>query len=522
MKDYTRKIYAFAYAKTGNTRDAEDLSQDILLELYKSDIAAARDPDAWVNGICRHVWARFLNRNKRHWESIGAAPLMDFMAAENSAELNADKQAEYDELRQEIAYLSRTRREVLIMYYFDGKTVDHIARELNIAPATVRWHMSKARTDLKERLDMENRNGMREKVRLAIGHSGNIFDTNMGGLKNDLLTQNVAWACYGRKLTVEEIARELGVPAVYIENILNRLAEVDYVTVTGGRYSTNFFIYDKEYMCAMVRYRHKVYAEISDRCLQAWNRISSDIREIGFIGCDLPDAELAWHFIPMIVEHACYKAMKRMQAEFDLKWETPRRPDGSAHFVHARVEYDSLGDELVDRLCREACIYGIKSRSMGNVESIQYDIGMLTQWRDFNGSDILKLSHVVHSDGEMSDELKEEAAELVRDGYVEIIDGKLRVKIPYMTKQQWDRACEKIYESLTDEDIEVVYQAYAGFRKLSDQYVPAHIDENLRNWLACGCDDIAMTMWHLVNSGKLQVPAPEIARRLATVVWESK
>ena len=154
MKDQVKKIYAFAYAKTGNTRDAEDLSQDILLELVRSDISSARDPDAWLNGICRHVWARFLSRNKRHWESVGAAPLMDFMTASDDTALGSEKQAEYDELRREIAFLSRTRREVLIMYYFDGLSVEKIAQTLNVTAATVRWHIP-------EFIGMNERNWLR-------------------------------------------------------------------------------------------------------------------------------------------------------------------------------------------------------------------------------------------------------------------------------------------------------------------------------------------------------------------------
>lgn len=520
MKDYAKKIYAFAYAKTGNTRDAEDLSQDILLELYRSDISAARDPDAWVKGICRHVWARFLNRSKRHWESVGMSPLMEFMAAEDSAALDSERQAEYDDLRREIAYLSRTRREVLIMYYFDGNTVEDIARRLNVAPATVRWHMSKARTELKERLNMENRNGMREKVKLNIGHSGNIFDTSMGGLNNDLLTQNVAWVCYGKKLTVEEIARELGVPAVYLESILNRLVENDYMTVQGGRYSTNFFIWDKETAVARLKYSYRVYREYADIAINAWERVRADIPGIGFVGCDLPETELMWHFIPMIFEHGCYKAMHRLMDECNLRFEGPVHPDGSRHFVHANVEFDSTGDAELDEIMKDAKIYGIKSRHAEGIGSEQYDFSILTQWRDFNGEDLVKLKHLVHADGEMTDELKEEAAGLIRDGYVESQYGELRVMIPYFTKAQWDEFEKIVYSALTEEEVEAIYRGYTGFMKLMDGLIPDFIDMNERNWLRMGNDDLAMLMWHLVNSGKLALPEKNIARRLSTVVME--
>ena len=161
-----RRIFAFAYSKNGNTCDAEDLSQDILLEILRSDPARAQNRQAWINGICRHVWSQYLKRNKPHWQAVGNEPAMEYLPAGDDAAIDAERNMEYDRLRQEIAYLSRTRRKVLAMYYFDNMSVEDIAVELEISAATVRWHMSRARSDLKERLDMENRNGIREKIRL--------------------------------------------------------------------------------------------------------------------------------------------------------------------------------------------------------------------------------------------------------------------------------------------------------------------------------------------------------------------
>ena len=89
--DYARRIYRFAYGKTGNTRDAEDLSEEILFGIFKSKSSDARNPGAWLSGVCRHVWSRCLKRNKRHWEAVSAAPLIDFMAADSDFVLDAEK-----------------------------------------------------------------------------------------------------------------------------------------------------------------------------------------------------------------------------------------------------------------------------------------------------------------------------------------------------------------------------------------------------------------------------------------------
>ncbi|MBQ7983283.1 MAG: hypothetical protein IJ302_06925, partial [Clostridia bacterium] len=51
---YAKKIYGFAYSRTKNAADAEDLSQTILLELFRIDIRAEdlADPDGYVWRVC--------------------------------------------------------------------------------------------------------------------------------------------------------------------------------------------------------------------------------------------------------------------------------------------------------------------------------------------------------------------------------------------------------------------------------------------------------------------------------------
>lgn len=522
MKEYARRIYGFAYAKTGNTRDAEDLSQDILMELLRSDPAIARDMDAWVTGICRHVWARYLSRNKRHWESVGAAPALDMLAAEDAAALNAQRQAEYEEVRCEIAFLSRVRREVLIMYYFDSICVDDIARRLGIAPATVRWHMSRARTELKERLTMENRNGMREKVRLFIGYSGSASDRTLCGLCNDLLTQNAAWACYGKKRTVEEISRELGVPAVYLENILQRLVEMDYMRVSAGRYATNFFIRDADYQIASFRYIMEHSVDAAMMFYEAAVRLLPAIRDIGFTGCDLPETELLWHVIPHISMAAYQKATERLHREYDLKHTRPVRPDGSRHWVYACAELSQTGDAKLDDFITGSRVYAIKARGAHPIEGEQYDFALLGAPREFGGNDLVKLSHIAHADGNLSESYMEEVASLVRDGYVETDGGRYRIMIPYMTKPQHDAFAGIINGALTEAQHNALYSDFVGYMNEMDKRMPAFVDRNERNQWISSFDDFGAVMYHLVNRGRLDVPDQAIARRLATVVWENE
>ncbi|MGI6238647.1 MAG: RNA polymerase sigma factor, partial [Christensenellales bacterium] len=103
---YAKRIYAYAYAKTRDTQNAEDLSQEILLALLRSNTAHIENMDAYVYGICRHVWARYLSRNKPHWEATRHTNALDFLSDEKRVEEAVEQRAEYAVLRREIAYLS--------------------------------------------------------------------------------------------------------------------------------------------------------------------------------------------------------------------------------------------------------------------------------------------------------------------------------------------------------------------------------------------------------------------------------
>ncbi len=112
------------------------------------------------------------------------------------------------------------------MHYYRELSVIEIAKRLNISAGTVKWHLSDARTKLKEgiTMTMNEQNLSLNPVKFTnMGHSGmpgtsgdtmSMFDTR--------LKQNIAYACYWQPKTLEEIARELGVPQVYIADSLEK------------------------------------------------------------------------------------------------------------------------------------------------------------------------------------------------------------------------------------------------------------------------------------------------------------
>ena len=112
--------------------------------------------------------------------------------------------------------------------YTTKTTVSAISKELRIPEGTVKWHLHKARNELKEGIEMERKIGKLGlkpiKANNNIGHSG--IPGRNGGPEyylNDHLNLNIVYSVYYIPKTAEEISEELGVTPVFIEDRIELL-----------------------------------------------------------------------------------------------------------------------------------------------------------------------------------------------------------------------------------------------------------------------------------------------------------
>ncbi|HHV95430.1 MAG TPA: sigma-70 family RNA polymerase sigma factor [Clostridiaceae bacterium] len=340
IKEYAKKIYCFAYSKTRDTYNAEDLSQEIIVQLCDGKIAEKdiENMDAYIYRICFYTWSNYLRKNKHEWEASNNALEIDWLESNENIEESYITKEFKDKLRQEIMYLSKMRREITIMFYYENKSSDEISQILGIPSSTVRWHLRQMKTDLKERLEMDEYNAPYVPVKLEIGHSGWVKSNDMNGLCSDLLMQNICWICGKKALTIEDIARTLGVAAVYLEDKIEKLLYMDYLKKVGmNRYQTNFYILDRQFILAQYKFLFENTLPIA---LQFYNALKSclyEIKSTGFIGCNTNDNFLLYTFLPLLVFRVIINAYKKVINEKGLQHICPKRKDGSEHWVLARL-----------------------------------------------------------------------------------------------------------------------------------------------------------------------------------------
>ncbi len=239
--EYLPKIYGFAMKKAFSYQEAEELSSDIVTEVYLS-LRSAREIvniDGYVWRISEHVYAKFVSSKKKR-EGIS----LDGMDIPDPTPMwDEDDQSELDLLRREIAFLTQMRRKIVYSFYYENKPISRIARETGIPEGTVKWHLNKAKNDLKEGFTMERRIGklgIKPVEAIGFGHGGSVG--SKGGHEYYLgnkLNLNIAYSVYHEPKTLAEIAEELGVTPVYIEDTVKELEANGFlVPKPGNRYTT--------------------------------------------------------------------------------------------------------------------------------------------------------------------------------------------------------------------------------------------------------------------------------------------
>ena len=262
-ENYMEKLFYFCLKKTGNNIEAEDLTQDIALQiitaLNKNMIPMSFS--AWIWQIARNrysVWAKEKhNRN----ESVTGSDIGDY-EIEDESENILDEMIHTEQmalLRRELAFIKSDYRNIVVAYYIENKSVRDIASFLSISISAVQQRLYRARIILKEGMNMA-----REFGKLSYNPENIAFWVNgLHGANGEpgiyvsrSLSKNIMLAAYRTPATAEELAMEVGVALPYMEEELSTLVNATLMKKNGNKYETNIFIVSaeaQEKICAHVR-----------------------------------------------------------------------------------------------------------------------------------------------------------------------------------------------------------------------------------------------------------------------------
>lgn len=150
VKRYEKRVYNYSLRLSGNTDDAMDILQDVLLSVYRN-LSNYRGDGVFVAWLFRIASFRCVDhfRKKRFHQSTEGLELMDESAAYEPDVNLASAQSNRD-MSELMAGLPLDQRQVVELKYFQHFTFDEIGGQLGISSNTAKTRLYAALGKLKK------------------------------------------------------------------------------------------------------------------------------------------------------------------------------------------------------------------------------------------------------------------------------------------------------------------------------------------------------------------------------------
>lgn len=143
-KDYGRMLFRTAYLYVGNSADAEDILQEVFMKYLsgKYRFKDAEHEKAWFIRVTQNKALDFLKRKGRKNVSL-----------DEINELTYEKNTYSADVLKQVMALPEKHKSTVMLYYYDGYSVDEIAVILKISKSAVKMRLKRSREILKTELE---------------------------------------------------------------------------------------------------------------------------------------------------------------------------------------------------------------------------------------------------------------------------------------------------------------------------------------------------------------------------------
>ncbi len=469
---YIDKIFQFALGKTFSADEAEELTQEILINAIASMERLREEEkfEPWLWALAANT-ARSFRRGKSKQRAMFVynAPLELY----EEPQMDESNEEVYALLREKIAGLSKIYREIVIYHYYDGLSVKEIAKKLGIPLGTVTWRLSEARNKLKKECGTMLESALKPiTMRIDIYGGGNYGKSQPfpSVYINDALSQNILYHCYESPKGVEELAKLCGVPAYYIEdrmkNLLERCAVIQTVK---GKYQTDFIIWTDKYGKYCEENARKAIMPMLDKLVEALEKLYEQAEMIDFYRAEKTPEELKFLYGVMAFDYmgGKYKWMDypRIPLNYDgNRWRyIANMESGRYHRTGISVQCCSNRSDLSVFRPEGACLHLVYAIQGFGWRMMMYDT-------------YINACHDIMLTGQAKE--PGIAAEIIQEGYMKRNEnGDLQILVPIITldqKKKFDAIVEELFEPLMPEYVAIVKDFIAGYKKL----FPKHLEED--------------------------------------------
>ena len=350
-ENYMEKLFYFCLKKTGNHMEAEDLTQDIALQiitaLNKGTIPTSFS--AWVWQIARNRYALWAKKKHSRNDMVTGDHIEDY-EIEDESENILEKHIHTEQmalLRRELAFTKSDYRNIVVAYYIEDKSIREIASSLSLSESTVKSKLFRARKILKEGMDMAREFGKRsyKPENVTFAASGPQPSGLPWSAVQRIIPKNILLQASNNPSTIEELSIELGIALPYMEEEVNILHRATLLEKQGDKYITNFFILDKDCRIEVYHALRKTTRERSRLIKEFIDDELASIRKLGIAGDHIDDNAIRWWLVPDLIDYLIENSVKEQSI-----YEPPKRANGES--------WGFVGYELTDLLLDNRVIMG--------------------------------------------------------------------------------------------------------------------------------------------------------------------
>ncbi|MFT3887495.1 MAG: RNA polymerase sigma factor SigE [Arachnia sp.] len=153
VRDHSAQVYRLAYRLTGNRPDAEDLTQDVFVRVFKSiNTFQPGTLEGWLHRITTNLFLDQARRRQRiRMDALSAAPDHVWGSATGPEDLHLDGELDAD-VDAALRALSPEQRVAVVLCDIEGLSYEEIAAVLDVKLGTVRSRIARGRAALREAL----------------------------------------------------------------------------------------------------------------------------------------------------------------------------------------------------------------------------------------------------------------------------------------------------------------------------------------------------------------------------------
>jgi RNA polymerase sigma factor (sigma-70 family) len=155
VRDHSARVYRLAYRLTGNSYDAEDLTQEVFVRVFRS--LSSYTPgtfEGWLHRITTNLFLDLTRRRQRiRFEGLGEDAAARLRGAEPTpSQAFDDRHLDYD-IAAALAGLPPEYRAAVVLCDIEGLTYEEIADVLGVKLGTVRSRIHRGRAQLRAALE---------------------------------------------------------------------------------------------------------------------------------------------------------------------------------------------------------------------------------------------------------------------------------------------------------------------------------------------------------------------------------